>query len=196
LIGRQQFGSASIVERFELRPRKPTPAACFFHVSRDFRGLRGRQILVRGQLLLHLAALWCVEPLFYFFGRGGRCARLVWGERRARASNQERQTSNQRVVEHSPDWFHGVNSASVPVRACFGFIRSPRRRGRGASAVLRGLVPLPSSCSWGLHRQVARLFALEMRSTSPAAREADRCDNVILFVCSAKGMANLVNKGA
>jgi hypothetical protein len=90
----------------ELRPRKPTPAACFFHVSRDFRSLRGRQILVRGQLLLHLTAFWRVEPLLYFFGWSRRCARLVWGERCARASNQKRQSGNERVGERSPGRFH------------------------------------------------------------------------------------------
>jgi hypothetical protein len=90
-------------QNHRLRPGKPPPTACFFHVSRDFRSLRGRQILVRGQLLLHLAAFRRVEPLLYFFVWSGRCARLVWRERCTRASDQERQGGNQRVEERSPD---------------------------------------------------------------------------------------------
>jgi hypothetical protein len=90
-------------QNHRLRSRKPAPTACFFHVCRDFRSLRGRQILVRGQLLLHLAAFRCVEPPLYFFVWSGRCARLVWSERCTRASDQERQGGNQRVEERSPD---------------------------------------------------------------------------------------------
>ena len=86
-----------------LRPGKPAPTACFFHVCRDFRSLRGRQILVRGQLLLHLAAFRRVEPPLYFFVWSGRCAHLVWSGRSTRASDQERQGGDQRVEERSPD---------------------------------------------------------------------------------------------
>jgi hypothetical protein len=90
-------------QNHRLRPGQPAPAACFFHVCRDFRSLRGRQILVRGQLLLHLAAFRRVEPPLYFFVWSGRCARLVWSGRSTRASDQERQGGDQRVEERSPD---------------------------------------------------------------------------------------------
>jgi hypothetical protein len=66
---------------------KPTPVTCFLHPSRNFRSLCGRLILVRGQLLLHLAAFWCVESLLDFFAWSERCARLVWC---ARASTEVR----------------------------------------------------------------------------------------------------------
>jgi hypothetical protein len=90
-----------MIERFELRPRKPTPASCFFHVYRDFRSLRGRQILIRGQLLLHLAAFWRIESLLDFFAWSERCARLVWC---ARASAQARRGGKQGENERSPHW--------------------------------------------------------------------------------------------
>jgi len=90
-----------MVERFELRPWKPTPAARFFHVSRDFRSLRGCQILVCGQLLLHLAAFWRVESLLDFFAWSERCARLV---RRARASAQVRRGDKQDENERASHW--------------------------------------------------------------------------------------------
>jgi len=58
-----------IVRQACSRSREPTPATCFFHASRNFRSLRRCQILVRGQLLLHLAAFWRVESLLDFFAR-------------------------------------------------------------------------------------------------------------------------------
>ena len=114
-----------MVERFELRPWKPTPAACSFHVSRDFRSLRGRQFLVRGQLLLHLAAFWRVESLLDFFAWSERCAHLVC------ASNQERRGGKQGVNERLPDWSDDVHLASI-ITPGAGFTRSPRRREREA----------------------------------------------------------------
>jgi hypothetical protein len=100
----------SMIERSELRPRKPTPAACFFHASRDFRGLRGRQILVCGQLLLHLAAFWRVESLLDFFAWSERCARLV---RRARASAQVRRGDKQGENERASHWSGSLGEAPL-----------------------------------------------------------------------------------
>jgi len=100
----------SVIQRSELRPRKPTPAACFFHVSRDFRSLRGRQILVRSQLLLHLAAFWRVESLLDFFTWSERCARLV---RRARASAQVRRDDKHGENERASHWCSSLGEAPL-----------------------------------------------------------------------------------
>jgi hypothetical protein len=89
------------------RSREPTPAACFLHASRNFRSLRGCQILVRGQLLLHLAAFWCVESLLDFFAWSERRARLVWC---ARASDQVQRGGKQSEDEHSPHWSDGAHA--------------------------------------------------------------------------------------
>ena len=102
-----------MIERFELRPWKPTPAACFFHVSRDFRGLRGRQILVCGQLLLHLAAFWRVESLLDFFAWSDRCSRVVWC---ARASAQVRRGGKQRINERLPNRSDALDARLEPRR--------------------------------------------------------------------------------
>jgi len=99
-----------MIERFALRPRKPTPAACFFHVSRDFRSLRGCQILVCGQLLLHLAAFWRVESLLDFFAWSERCARLV---RRARAPAQVRRGDKQGENERASHWSGSLGEAPL-----------------------------------------------------------------------------------
>jgi hypothetical protein len=90
-----------------LRSGKPTPATCFLHASRNFRSLCGCQILVRGQLLLHLAAFWRVESLLDFFAWSERCARLVWC---ARASTQVRRGGKQDANERSS---HGDANLAV-----------------------------------------------------------------------------------
>ena len=63
----------------QLRPRKLVPTFGFFHVFRDFRSLCGRQSLIAGEFVLHLAALlrsvcWRVpsEPRALAAGQGQR----------------------------------------------------------------------------------------------------------------------------
>ena len=104
------FGRMLMIERSELRPWKPTPATRFFHVSRDFRSLRGCQILVCGQLLLHLAAFWRVESLLDFFAWSKRCARVV---RRARASAQVRRGDKQGENERASHWSGSLGEAPL-----------------------------------------------------------------------------------
>ena len=113
-------------QNHRLRPRKPAPTAGLFHISRYFRSLRGRQILVRGQLL-HLAAFRRVKPLLDFFAWSERCAHLVC------ASNQERRGGKQGVNERLPDWSDDVHLASMvtPGRGLHSITSSARARSAG-----------------------------------------------------------------
>ena len=106
-----------------------------FHASRNFRSLRGCQILVRGQLLLHLATFWRVESLLDFFAWSKRRARLVWC---ARASAQVRRGGKQSEDEHSPHWSDAAHAhvAAQPNPAmnsrrliCLKDIQTPQKRG-------------------------------------------------------------------